>query len=435
VIFPRGGFIPGAQSPEVDRFFGARPGSPSYEIRLAADNYTGIYTSTFLDAFKRPRAGMVTKVNGLDVVPNRALKSFLLDEVPLRLKTAGVRVTQYPDSRVESDNAYLGRALAQVAAAPIVAPSITLTDIANHQFNQTNVGALGSLRGINPEALDRAAIVSGFKATQGSLLAAKAPASFAIDSGFLITGATVRAAWIAGAQNAEILSPTVVRIPQDTRAVTAALVFGDGSGTVLAALPGFIGSIVVESGHVISVAYSPSRTSSRWGEYQGAGPRIDELRALVATSAQFGVFRIDGDKESRTAAARRLADQIRVLKGVDPTLGIYAAYAYADANLLEQVQSVQSFMRGDLDVELFDIALLADRLTGRRIEVRSIAVVPFCPMLTQGWQLLRVREVKLPEDVQRARDSLRPALWTTFGPRGMEFISRAIQAPNPTRFQ
>jgi hypothetical protein len=219
-------------------------------------------------------------------------------------------------------------------------------------------------------------------------------------------------------------------MPRNINPVTAALVFEDGSGTVVAALPGFIGSLAVEGGRVMSVTYSRSRNGS------GADPdHLDQLRVLVATSAKFGVFRIDGDRESRTAAARRLADQIRVLKGIDPTLGIYAAYAYADANLPEQVQSVQSFMASDLGADLFDVALLAGRLNGRRIEGSLSSVVPFCPMLTQGWQLLRVREVSLSEDVQRARDDLRPALWTTFGPRGMEFIGRAIQSAKPTRFQ
>jgi hypothetical protein len=60
----------------------------------AADNYTGIYTSTFLDAFKHPRAGMVTKVNGMDVVSNRALKNYLLGEVPLRLSAKPGRLSR-----------------------------------------------------------------------------------------------------------------------------------------------------------------------------------------------------------------------------------------------------------------------------------------------------------------------------------------------------
>jgi hypothetical protein len=44
---------------------------------------------------------------------------------------------------------------------------------------------------------------------------------------------------------------------------------------------------------------------------------------------------------------------------------------------------------------------------------------PFCPMLSQGWNLLRAKQVLLPPVVEAARDHLRPALWTTFDRQGM----------------
>jgi Caspase domain len=441
VVFPKGSFVPGTQLPEVDRFFATRPGAPSYEVTVAANNHTGIFTSTFLDAFKHPQDGMVTKVKGNDVITNRALKAFLLKEVPLRL-TAAAQIIQFPDSKLESpDNTYIGRALAQVVAAPAVSEQRpTIADIANHQLSLTGVGALASLRGLSFEVLATAATDSGFRAAQQSISEAKHPASFESGTGLAINGAIVREVWTAGRGNPEIVDrgngqpgvPALVRLPGGNRPVTVGLRFEDGSGTVVAALPGFIGTLVVERGHVMSVAYAPSRNSPRWSEYSDAGNRVDDLRALASTAAKFGVFRIEGDRETRTAAAQRLADQIRVMKGIDPTLGIYAAYAYADANLTEQARSVRSFMQNDLGVDLFDVALMAGVLSGRRIvDGLDPVVVPFCPMLTQGWQLLRVREVTLSEDVQKARDDLRPALWTTVGPRGMEYIARAIQAAKP----
>ena len=48
--------------------------------------------------------------------------------------------------------------------------------------------------------------------------------------------------------------------------------------------------------------------------------------------------------------------------------------------------------------------------------------------LTQGWQLLRVKDVSLMEQVERARADMRQALWTTFGPKGMDSIFSAIQS-------
>lgn len=208
--------------------------------------------------------------------------------------------------------------------------------------------------------------------------------------------------------------------------MTVGLMFGDGSGTVVAALPGFIGTLTVDDGRVTSFTYLPSANSYRADFSAQRKAQLEELHALVGAAAKYGAFRFEGAEEDRIRAAARLADQIRVLKGVDPTLGIYAAYAYADANLTEQVRSVRSFMRDDLGADLFDVALLANALSGKQIETPTDAV-PFCPMLTQGWQLLRVKNVSLPELVDKARFDMREALWTTFGPNGMASIFSAIQ--------
>jgi hypothetical protein len=330
VIFPKGSLVPSVQGPEVDRFFATFPGAPAYEVTVAVKNHTGIFTSTFLDAFRHPQEGMITRADGNDVVTNRALQGFLLKEVPLRLTAAAAQFIQYPDSKLESpDKTYIGRALAPAAAAPTLTRQPTIADIANHQLSLTGVGPLGSLRGLSTDVLARAAIDSGFRDAQQAILGAKPPDSFETTTGLAINGAVVRNAWLAGRANPEIVSrgtgqpggPALVWVPRESPPVTVALLFEDGSGTVVAALPGFIGTLAVEGGRVMSVAYAPARNSPRWSEYGDASNRVAELRALASTAAKFGVFRIEGDRETRTAAAQRLGDQIRVLKGIDPTLG------------------------------------------------------------------------------------------------------------------
>jgi hypothetical protein len=442
LVFPNLRIRPGAPQPEIDRFFATLPGAPSYEIATAA-NYVAIYTSTLLDAFKHPDAGMVRAVSGDNVIPNRSLKPFLLREVPKRLRQMAVQYNQEPESRIESgEMAYIGRALAPAAVAAATPPQqATIADIANHQLNATGIGPLASLRGINADTLTRAADETGFNTTQRAILesarasqsARPAPDAAAWKTGFEINGAGVRTALVTGDSRAQIVdrgrgpgAPARVKITQPRdRAVTVALQFEDGSGTVVAALPGFTGSLTVERGRVISLTYLPSRNSGRWSEYNYARERLDRLHALVATSAKFGVFRIEGGKEDRSRAAARLADQIRILKAMDPTLGLYAAYAYADANLPQQVQSVRFYMRDDLSTDLFDVALLADLLRSRDPGGPN-SPVPFCPMLTQGWQLLRVKEVRLLPELQAAREFLLPSLWATFEPQGMDLIARAI---------
>ena len=200
-----------------------------------------------------------------------------------------------------------------------------------------------------------------------------------------------------------------------------------------AALPGFIGTLAVERGRVTSVSYLPYYWQQEYLDWREAAlkARVNEVHALLGAAAKYGAFRIEGTEEERSRTARRIADLTRVGKSVDVTLGIYAAYAFADSNLIEQVRSVRDFVRSDLGADLFDLALLANALSGKRIENPNDAI-PFCPMITRGWQLLRVKNVSLPELVEKARYDMRDAVWTTFGPRGMELIFSAIQQTRST---
>jgi hypothetical protein len=193
--------------------------------------------------------------------------------------------------------------------------------------------------------------------------------------------------------------------------------FADGSGTVLAGLEDYIGTVAVDQGRVVNVSYVPSINSKLWGDYQTERPRLEKFRAIVATAARYGVFRVD--KEN----AGSVADQIRYMKCIDPTLGVYAAYAYAEVGMSDKVLSVMSYMEGGLNTRLFDVALLAGTLGGGRPHPE---VVPFCPMLSQGWNLLRVKGAAIPAAIEATADHLLPALWTTFDAAGMDLIFRAI---------
>jgi hypothetical protein len=187
----------------------------------------------------------------------------------------------------------------------------------------------------------------------------------------------------------------------------------------LAGINNYIGTVIVENGRVVNVNYVPSDNSYRWHEYAGERARLEKLRAIVAAAARYGVFRVDRENASE------IAGQIRYLKSIDPTLGLYAAYAYAEVGLRDQVQSVMDYMTGDLSASLFDVAMLTGTLAGS--QVRSpYTVVPFCPMLSQGWTLLRVKRAKVPPAAEEASNHLLPALWTTFDPTGMNLILRAI---------
>jgi hypothetical protein len=137
--------------------------------------------------------------------------------------------------------------------------------------------------------------------------------------------------------------------------------------------------------------------------------RLERLRALAAAAVGSKAFRIGDPKR-----AERLAQVIRDAKGVDPTLGLYATYAYLESGQEEEIQSVREFMMSDLGAELFDVAMLAQSRGAERQSPPP--VVPFCPMLTQGWNYLRSRGIKLPAILADAQDELVAGPWTMFKP-------------------
>ena len=55
--------------------------------------------------------------------------------------------------------------------------------------------------------------------------------------------------------------------------------------------------------------------------------------------------------------------------------------------------SVLGYMRDDLHADLFDVRLLASREPIAR--EATVPVVPFCPLLTQSWHLLKARRVEM----------------------------------------
>jgi hypothetical protein len=54
--------------------------------------------------------------------------------------------------------------------------------------------------------------------------------------------------------------------------------------------------------------------------------------------------------------------------------------------------------------------------------------VPFCPMLTQGWNLLRAYGVELPKELAEASRFLSNSLWSTFSGRGASIVFDAVKS-------
>jgi hypothetical protein len=375
-------------------------------------------------------------VNDIRVVPNRLLGIYLESEVVRRAEAKSIKLRQKPDAQIKSgETTYIARVASQTTALP--PPDLSLTrdvrDIASRRLFRAGAD-IGLRAGLAANGIDDQTAVASFTKVEDAVLKASADAyNGARLSGPVVASAEAFASVaVSGADISEVIAgPNISaeRYPTPTTAAEASMArirlndrpaasiilrFRDGTGTVIAALRGFVCSIVVDSTGVSSVNYL--RIGQRRDE------RIAKLNAAVVAAAQLGVFRIEGDRETAATKAARFGDQIRVGKSTDPSLGLYAAYAYAQANLIEKVRSVGDFMRNDLHTDLFDIAML-----GRESSTDTTPVFPFCPMLAQGWGLLRVMEAQIAPEVDRARDHLRASLWTTFDSFGLDIVSNALR--------
>lgn len=80
-------------------------------------------------------------------------------------------------------------------------------------------------------------------------------------------------------------------------------------------------------------------------------------------------------------------------------------------------------MRDDLYVDLFDVWMHASRWPEKD---KATDIVPACPLLTQGWNLLGVKEIDLHADLLDLADRLTGSLWTTFQPGVFETLKRLL---------
>jgi caspase domain-containing protein len=426
-VFPNQQYLPN----ELDSFYATAPGDPALEVGIDTTKaFGGVFTGDLLDGMKGLVSGVPEQLNGQWVVTARGLKPYLLQQVPLSAAKIDPKYRQIPEVRPESS---LPLFLAQLpnwtpppssASQPILDSAATPSgpsEIAQTIREMRDQEPLVKWLPKSPKFLKKRLSTS---AAVQNVLYAKGREGFESQAGFSIIGAPVSGVWtttgicepeefpfVRGRQNIRVRG-TGPTNPHLTEAGSVLIQFLDGRGTMLAIWPGFVGTVLVENHRVVNVNYTPSEYAPSYNEYKQNEKEIDLRRAHIAVLARNGRFKINPQN------AHLDADTLRHFKRFDPTLGLYAAYAYAQVGASEQVNSVLSYMRQDLGDVPFDVALLA-----RKLGDSGIPRVPFAPMLTQGWSLIDPDAVQLPEPVLRARASQVPSLWTTLEPAGVEALA------------
>jgi hypothetical protein len=146
---------------------------------------------------------------------------------------------------------------------------------------------------------------------------------------------------------------------------------------------------------------------------------------LVAVQARYGEFNLLALPEVP------LATWLHGPHGFDPTLGLYAAYGYAQRGQVAEVARLQRWLAEDPALpRLFDIELLAARYPQAAPPAApDFPVMPFTPLLAQGWALLTPDNPLYLPLHERLRAHLLPALWTTYTAEGVALVLTTLQPP------
>jgi caspase domain-containing protein len=425
---------------KIDYFKATSESLPAFEGEIDDENQ-GFLTYALKSAYISPQHEMVREIQEggktIKVVPNRKLEQFLQAKINDIIATKpGVQFQRIDVNVPSADDVYISRLLgspsdvAVTPALPLSAPP-TIGDAAADAITRTlSTRGLDTLTGVKPPVLFYDAYTDPRAA---GMFTARMPDiaadHFESQCGFTLRGAqVVRAVCTRGATNArtELLQQgdgdtvaAVLRIWDAEPAVTVAVEFADGKCGILPALPGYIGHAVYEGEGLANVSFVPSSNHGRYSMYLQRKAYIDHLRAMVSLAVTHNTFKVNSQRE-----AIALAEEIRTEKAIDPTLGLYAAHAFSQAGNDSLVKDILDFMRNDLRTDLYDVQLLASRLLQSAADKNT---VPFCPILTQSWNLLRPRGRTLPLVLNQAMPYLCNSLWTTFQPAVTPSIIHSIE--------
>lgn len=407
----------------VDQFYACKLGAPANEIAdpdTTTKEYRAAYTAELLPALTGRVPQIIEPGTGshgdFGFVRAWPLQDHLEKAMAVRLADPKLktRVIQVPDADIASrPTAWISRvrgvADAQPAGgapAPIAARSLAVEAI------QISAG------GGPGRATAAASANGGVLLRRTSVDAARniaepfGPTHQESRCGFKLRGARVAEAFaVRGRIDMHPVPADVVRVWDVRRPGTdVLLVLDDGSSVVLPAIPGFIAALTCRDGDLVDVAYEPSEFTDRWSEFKRKASELRTLRGVIATATAEGTFRLRGPN------AEALARRMQFAKGVDPSLAVYAAYAYSDHHRFDLLREMRRYMHADLGGVLFDIAMLDHQFNGTRPAQRRAVLGQF-PLLSQGWAYLSGRKIKLPAALMRRMPLLQESVWTKFAPQ------------------
>lgn len=249
------------------------------------------------------------------------------------------------------------------------------------------------------------------------------PLHYETTCGFKIQGAKVKQV-VSADSSCSILDDerTLVRIEvygPDQPPASILLIFDNDCSALVPAIPGFITGLRFEGYELVQIEYEPSDNTARWHAYQQHTNMLRKLRGSIAAAAALGVFQLTGSKATELMHLYQFADRL------DPTIALYAAYAFNDLGERHAVQKIQEYLLANINMSFFDIAMLAtDRATPSALAQSN--ALPMVPMLSQGWSLIRAFGIPVSETLLALQPHVLPSLWTLFDSTGTAMLKKII---------
>lgn len=406
------------QRSEVDVFYATLPGDPALEVssQEAVSHFEGIFTKHLLKGLRAEVPGVAERLQqGTDtptVVASRPLKPYLESSVSQAVASKYPSHRQVPEVRVESA---LPKYLSIITRPVRVRPP----DTQGYPFAQ---GLASDAYMLTPEQEQEA---DSLREKSGRL-------HFETQTGFTVYGARIQRVMAPGCTATAFTEQGCwhVRLSKENDLTfaqahgTILIVLDSGMGVVAAVIPEFIGTIVVKSETVVSINYVPSENSFRYQEYVRRRESLERLKARAAVLSRSGRFGVPSGE------ADAVAGLLRMEKAVDPSMGVYAAYAYYQGGQLGEVLSVFRYVLEDTIMPIpFDVAALASldhrysaHQLGLLIPGGTSRIAPLCPMLSQGWMLLDKDSALYQRIHDRLRPHMQQSLWTVLRPQGVAIL-------------
>lgn len=422
---------------KIDMLYAAWPGDPAHESKGEAGDYSAIYTECLLTCLNGGVKEVITPVqklkpNILGVMPHE-LNEYLMKAIPALIVNKGLFFQQQPMGEVNSrDPVYLSKIDEVKGPKPDdyhkgildkmlpVKKTETIYGKKSRELLAVKLNKFIELTDNRIPPLGNSYLIppreDGNWSFYEKLNIENNSSGFAINGEGSFSFYQLFAPGSIKFSNSELNPQKNIRIKRNTSSIeipfkvantVIAVSERNKTGFPIAIIPGFFCIITYKEERIVSVDYFPtSRNKINTARYEFA--QVAERKAMVIAAARNGIFQ----------ASEEAGNYLRRFKSLDPTLGLFAAYAYAQGGNFEDIESVYEYIKRDDQAVIFDVELLRN-LTKRDFKM-PFAISEMIPLLTQGWSYLPM--IYPPKQLLEVGKMLEPGLWTTFTTEGLSYL-------------